>query len=315
MPDTRLDELRMVDPVLTTIAQGYSNESMAAGKLFPAVPVKKLKGKIPSFGREAFMVRETERAVRADSNRIAPSDVSLIEYETQEHDVETAVDYLEEEESPAFYSYEQRLTKDLMDILLLGREKEAADLAQNADNYAADMKNLISSGSAWDDYTLTGVNPVSDILDGVSAVRNKIGRYPNTMIIGDSAYRILINHPKITDRIKYAGIAMANLANLKELLGIPNIYIGAAVYTEDGETFSDVWNDNLVIAYTGSREKGKQSAFNPAFGYTLQREGKPEVDSYFENGGKIKVIRNTDNYCIKVTCSDAAFLISNTNHS
>lgn len=315
MPLTRMDEIRMVDPVLTTVAQGYTNASMVADKLFPTVQVKKVKGKIPLFGRESFMTRDTERAIRADSNRIAPSDLTLLEYETQEHDVEMAMDYLEEEESPYAYSYEQRLTKDLSDILQLGKEKEAADLAQNADNYESGMKKVISSGNAWDDYTISAVNPINDILDAVSAVRNKIGKYPNTMIIGDSAYRVLINHPKLTDRIKYAGIAKASFANLKELLGIQNIFVGASVYTDDGDTFQDVWADNVVIAYVDQNEKGKRSEYNPSFGYTLQREGKPEIDTYIENGGKIKVIRNTDNYCIKVTCNDAAYLISNTNHN
>ena len=40
----------------------------------------------------------------------------------------------------------------------------------------------------------------------------------------------------------------------------------------------------------------------------------PQIDTYFENGGKIKVIRNTDNYALKITANDAAFLIKNTNH-
>ncbi len=315
MATTRLDELRMVDPVLTTIAQGYVNSSMVADKLFPSVTVKKVKGKIPVFGRESFMTRETERAIRADSNRIAPSDLTLLEYETQEHDVEMAMDYLEEEESSSVYNYEQRLTKDLADILLLGKEKEAAGLAQDPDNYADDLKKIITSDYAWDDNSVSVVNPIQDIYEAVSAVRNKIGKYPNTMIIGDSSYRVLINHPKLTDRIKYAGIARASFANLKELLGISNIYIGASVFTNDGEVFHDVWADNVVIAYVDQNEKGRRSEFNPSYGYILQREGKPEIDTYKENGGKIKVIRNTDNYCIKVTCSDAAYLISNTNHN
>nr|MDA3844620.1 hypothetical protein [Candidatus Kapabacteria bacterium] len=68
------------------------------------------------------------------------------------------------------------------------------------------------------------------------------------------------------------------------------------------------------LAYVDKNEKADRSEFNPSFAYTFRRKGKPEVDTYYENGGKIKVIRNTDNYCLKITSSDAAYLISGTNH-
>jgi hypothetical protein len=87
-----------------------------------------------------------------------------------------------------------------------------------------------------------------------------------------------------------------------------------AVHSSDGDSFSDVWADNVILAYVDRSERSNRSEFNPSYGYTFQREGKPEVDSYYENGGKIKIIRNTDNYCIKVTAPDSAFLIYNTNH-
>ncbi len=314
MADKRIDELRMVDPVLSTIAQGYSNASMAAESLFPTVQVSKLKGKIPMFGREAFIVRDTERAIRAASNRIPPSDVQLVEFETQEQDVEIAIDYLEEEESPDFYRYEQRIAKELTDILLLGKEKVAADYVQDPANFAAGLKDEILVGEAFDDYT-NDTDPIEVIRDAMASIRTRIARYPNTMVIGDVTYQVLMQHPKILERIKYSGVSKANTKILSELTDIPNVRIGMAVHSADGANFSDVWNDNIVLAYVDRSEKANRSEFNPSYGYTFQREGKPEIDTYFENGGKIKVIRNTDNYVVKVTASDAAFLIHNTNHA
>ncbi len=314
MPTSRLDELRMIDPVLTTIAQGYSNAGLVADFLFPHVQVSKLKGKIPVFGKEAFIVRDTERAIRASSNRIPPSDISFVEFETIEKDIEVAVDYLEEEESLNYQRYEQRITKELSDILLLGKEKETADMAQDANNYAAGLKKVITALDAWDDDTILTVDPIEDIRDGMNAVRQLIGRYPNTMIIGDASYRALMNHPKVVERVQYSGLAKVTQDIIKELTEIPNIRVGLSVYSSDGDTISDVWNDNVILAFVDKSEKNSRSEFNPSYGYTFQREGKPEIDTYYENGGKIKVIRNTDNYCIKVTGSDAAYLISNTNH-
>lgn len=311
----RLDELRMIDPVLTTIAQGYSNTGLVAEYLFPHVEVSKMKGKVPVFGKEAFIVRETERALRADSNRIAASGNDFVEFETIERDIEVAIDYLEEEESLSYSKYEQRVTKELMDVLMLGKEKEAAELAQNADNYVSGLKKVITALDAWDDYTLETVDPIADIKAGMNAIRQLIGRLPNTMIIGETSYRALMNHPSVLEKVKYSGLTKVTKDILRELTEINDIHVGLSVYSTDGETFSDVWGDNVILAYVDKNEKQNRSEFNPSYGYTFQREGKPEVDTYYENGGKIKVIRNTDNYCIKVTSSDAAYLISNTNHA
>ncbi len=312
MANSRLDDIRMVDPVLSTVAQGYSNSGFVGESLFPSVSVSKLKGKIPVFGKEAFIIRNTDRATGADSNRIPLSDLSLINFETRERDIEMAVDYLEEEESPDFFRIEQRVTKELMDIILLGREKEAADIAQSAANYSDDMKLVLTASEAWNDYALS-IDPIGHIKQGMRAVRARIGRYPNTLVLGETAWQALVDHPKIVEKLKYLRGAQLTLPMLAEMTEIPEIKVGQAVYSTDGRLFTDIWGDNAILAYVDKNEKSARSEFNPSYGYTFQREGKPEVDSYCENGGKKKVIRATDNYCLRVTSTDAAFLISNTN--
>jgi hypothetical protein len=314
MSTSRIDDLRMVDPVLTTIAQGYKNAAMVSENLFPTVNVSKLKGKIPVFGREAFLTRDSFRAMRAQSNRIPPTDIELITFETKERDIEIAIDYLEEEESADYYKYEQTVTKQLIDIMLLIKEKEAADLVQEPGNFLNDMKMEIDEDHAFDDYT-NSIDPLTFISNARSAIRNRIGIYPNTLILGDEAYKTLINHPKIIDRIRYAGLTHLTVPLLSQLTDMPDFFVGASIYSEDGEDFLDIWKDNIILAYVDQNQLNNRSEFNPSFGYTFQREGKPEIDTYYENGGKIKVVRNTDNFCIKVTSWDAAYLISHTNHA
>jgi hypothetical protein len=314
MPTTRLDELRTIDPVLTTIAQGYRNSGMVAESLFPTVQVSKAKGKIPQFGKDAFIERNLIRATRAQSNRIPPSDIELIEFETIEHDIEIAIDYIEEEESLEFYRYEQSTAKQLMDVLLNNKEKEAAALALDASLYDTEMKITLTSDNAFNNAYST-ISPITVILNGINAIHSRIGLYPNTIIIGVDAYKALLENTYLLERIKYTGIPGVTQAFLKEIFNVKQLEVGASVYSEDGSTFSNIWSDNVVIAYVDKNEHRYRSEFNPSFGYTLQREGKPEIDTYYENGGKIKVIRNTDNYCLKVTSRDAAYLIKDTVHS
>lgn len=313
MLQSRIDELRMIDPVLTTVAQGYSNSNMVAEALFPTIQVSKLKGKIPVFGKEAFLIRDTYRAIKAQSNRIPPSDIEFITFETKERDIEVSIDYIEEEESPDFSRYEQRITKELVDILQLGREKEAADLVQNTENFNQNLIYEVTENQAFDDYTKNS-DPILIIRNSAAKMRSLIARYPNTMVIGDKCYQALINHPKLLDRVKYSGISKVSKNILSELTDIPYVFVGSAVFSDDGINFSDVWLDNIILAYVDRSEKALRSEYNPSFGYTLQREGKPEIDTYYENGGKIKIIRNTDNYSIQITAKDAGFLIYNTNH-
>lgn len=310
----RTDDLRLVDPVLSTIAQGYSNSALVSETLFPIVGVSKSKLKIPIFGKEAFYLRAVDRAIRADSNRIPPSEISLIDFETQERDLEMALDHLEQEEAGNLEQYMSQITKTLADSIALTREKYAADISQSASNYAIGMKTIITSGEAFDDYSNT-TDPIEVIKDGLEAVRGKIGKFPNTMVLGESTFRVLMSHPKILDKIKYSSLGKATKEILKELTDIPNIEVGLSVFTDDGASFTDIWQDNIVLAYVDKNEKGSRSEFNPSYGYTFRRNGMPEVDTYLENGGKIKVVRFTDNYSVNVTAQDAAYLISNTNHN
>lgn len=314
MATNKTDRIRMVDPVLSTIARGYTNETFIADKLFPEVSVSKLKGKIPAFGKDAFYLRDTARGIGSGSNRIPAKDIELIDFATQEQDVEMAIDYIDAEESENLQRYEAAVVKQLKDSILLSREKSAADLAQNENNYPAGMVTTITGAEAFDDYTLT-IDPVAIIKDGIDAIRAKIGRFPNTMVIGGAAYRALSDHPKLLDRMEFTGVTKITEKILSELFNIKNVHIGLAVYTSDGSTFTDVWSDNIVLAYVDDRTREKRTEYNPSYGYTFQRSGKPEVDIYYENGGKIKVIRNTDNYSINITGSDAAYLIKNTNHN
>ncbi len=309
---SRLDNLRIIDPVLTGLAQGYENSTLIYKKIFPIVEVSKQKGKIPKFGKEAFISYDTSRSIRTKSNRLLPTDIQLINFSTQERDIEVAIDYLEEEEALTNLKYEKRLTKQLKDILELGKELEAAQLAQDTQNYPTGMTRTLLTNETLNNPSST-TNPIELIQEGKDAIRNKIALYPNTMIIGNSAYNTLINHSKVLERIKFNGIQKINTEILSELFEIPNVYVGMGITSDDGINFSDIWQDNIILAYVDNSTKDERTEYNPSFGYTFQRKGMPETDTYYENGGKIKVIRCTDNYGIIITAPDAGYLIKNIN--
>ena len=84
---TDLSKQRVVDPVLTALAQGYYNGNMISEVLFPIAETQKEGGKIPTFGRLAFRLQTTKRELRAASNRLTPEDIGSLTVVLEENDI------------------------------------------------------------------------------------------------------------------------------------------------------------------------------------------------------------------------------------
>ncbi len=309
MSAKQLDELRMVDPVLTSVAAGYSNPELVADKIFPIVNVSKTKGKVPMFGKESFIVRDTERSIRSASNRVPTSSIGVIDFDTQEHDIESEIDYIEASEVDEGLKYEQKITHDLMDVIDLGREKAIADWLQQTSNYNANSKTELTSVNAFNN-SFASETPIKIIEAAKNAIRNKIAKYPNVIIMGPETYQVLKNHQSLQNMLKYTEFPIMDETGLAKVFGVDKVVIGNAVCTDEDDNFKNVWGDNLILAYVANDET--PTAYSPSCGYIFRKEGMPEVDTYYESGGKIKIIRCTDNYDFKVTCKDAIHLITGT---
>ncbi len=303
-----LQKKRVVDPVLTNIARGFKNASHVATNLFPIVSVNKEGGKIPQFTKEAFKIYNTERAIRAKSNRINPENRDEIDFVLTEHDLEYPIDYREQEED--ILPLRLHATNVVTDGISLRLEKLAADIAQNLSTYPTGNKVTLAAG---DKFTNTSSNPFTAFDTAKEAVRAKIAQRPNVCVIGASAYNALKNHPAVLDRIKYTQTAVMTTSLLKSLLDFDELYVGDSVYATDAGVFTDIWSDNVVIAYVPKVSSDvPRSYYEPAFAYTLRKKNNPVVDSYTE-GGKVEIIRNTDLFVTKVVGSDAGYLINDTN--
>lgn len=303
-----LSNKRIVDPVLTNLARGYHNSIMIASALFPVVTVPKEGGKIPVFTKESFKIYNTERAIRANSNRINPEDRTTIDFVLTEHDLEYPIDYREENEDalPA----KMNATRVCVDGIALRMEKLAADLAQNLANFPTGSKVTLA---AADKFTNTSSDPFPIFSNAVEAVRSRIGVRPNVAVFGAKAYAALKEHPAVLDRIKYSQKGIVTPELLRSLLDFEKLFVGDAVYAADNGTFSDVWSDNVIIAYVPTQLSNiPRSYYEPSFGYTLRKKSMPFVDTYTENG-KVLLVRNTDTFVSKIVGSDAGYLINDTN--
>lgn len=303
----RLKQLRIVDPVLTNLARGYRNAAFVGESLFPIALMDKEAGVIPLFGKEAFVVVDTERAIRAQSNIITPDDVDGLDVVLREHDIAYPVDYREQNES--MFDAEARASRRVVNTIDLRREVTCAKLAQNPATYPAGSKVTLAGASQWSN---GGGDPVAVVENGKEVVRGRIGVRPNTITMGASVYQSLKFHPKLQEALGSNERKLITIEHLKMLFGVQDIFIGEALGGTGAPT--DIWTDSMTLAYVAKPQAGEQADHEePSFGYTLRRKGMPEIDTFDTAGGKVRYVRNTDIYKPVVVGADAGYLISDTN--
>ncbi|MFM0736808.1 major capsid protein [Paraburkholderia xenovorans] len=299
-------QARVIDPILTAIAQGYSNNTFVGNILFPTVPVNSRAGKIIRFGKQDFLLYNTRRAPGQNTKRVqfgyADSDFSLTD-----HSLEGAVPIENEEEAQAVPGIDlgQGAVRSVQNIMALGVEYEQASLARDATQYAASNKIAVAAGDRWTD---PDSDPFAVVSEARETVRKQIGKRPNSAVIAPSVYAALKTHPKTLDRIKYTGRDVATVELLASLFEIPNLAVGDSIYSTDGNTLTDVWGDDMVMAYTvpGSiQDRG-----NPTYGYTYQLQGYPIVEeAYYDRNSKTWYYPVTDARKAQLVGASAGFLI------
>jgi hypothetical protein len=308
----RLSNLRQVDPVLTTLATGYTNDELVADQVLPVVDLDKEAGKIPKFGKEAFRLHNTERALRAASNRISPDDIGSVDVVMDEHDLEYPIDYREDAE--AAFDLEAHATYRATEGVLLRREKAVADLVQNPANFPVGSKIALSG---TDLFTNVASDPEAVVATARAAVRAKIAKEPNTMVLGYSVLAVLERHAKLRAILSDSRTRLLTLDDLAAIFRVPRVVVGKAVQVSDAGVQSDIWGNNMLLTYVSppgpAKGDGKpaRSPYEPSFGYTLRKRGSSKTDTRLESGGKLEIVRYTEIYRPFILGADAGYLVSN----
>ena len=301
----RLEELR-INAYLSEVARGYSNNAFVAQYLFPTIYSEKEKIDIFEFNKEAFQIYNTERAIRANSNVISPKGFKKHTTTLKENDLSYPIDYREEEEAEKV-KLQLHATNVVTEGLNLKLEKECADLVQNPDSYSAENKIILSGTSCFDSDASDPQGIIDDAKDAVSA---KIAQDPNTMIIGQAAWKALKKHPQLVGLISDNKNKMVTLEFLKEIFEVENIYIGKSIFSNAEGNFERIWKDNIVLAYVPNLGASR-TEYDPSFAYTVRKKDALQIDEYTKEGNKVKYIRATDIYTPFLVGPEAGYLISN----
>lgn len=308
----KTDNLRVIDPLLTNVARGYRNEEFIGENIFPTVQVDKEAGKIPTFGKEHFRIYNTYRALRAQSNEMEGGYLDTIPFKTEEHDLIQSLDYREAEE--AMQALETKAVNDVMTAINLKKEWNQAKLIQDLNTYPTDNKVTLTDNYFNED-NIEVVKIITDYTEQLSSI---IGVKPNILVIGAGVYRSIRFQKNIAS---YLGISIngSELSNIQineqklaELFEVDKVLIGRGKYIESPEApFTNIWGNNIFMAYIAPPSGIDRTPYDPCFGYTLQKKGNPFSDRWTESNGKIIKVRTTDNYDIKIVGAESGFLINN----
>lgn len=284
MTQQTLAQSRVIDPILSTHAQGYVRPGNIGKLLFPIAIVAAYGGQVIEFGKEAFRRYNTQRAPGSAIKRVTFGYAGK-PYAIVPNALEATVP--DENQNDAREVPGLDLASDSVDVVLdvmeLSHEYECADLARNASLYDANHKVALVAQNRW---TGTAGDPSADVQVAVEAVRKSIGMRPNTVVLSASAFAACQFNPKILDRLKYTGRDAVTAEILAKLWNVKTVEVAEAVGASGAnDDLSDIWGDDVIVAYVAPATGGnRRSAARPSYGYTYSITGMPAVKKpYYEN--------------------------------
>jgi hypothetical protein len=301
-------QARVIDPILTTFIRGYSNNEFVGHLLFPEVPVPAAGGQIVEFGKESFLLYDTQRApggatMRAEFGYLGKP------YACENHALEALVP--DEISRDAGVVPGIDLAKEavgfVFDSMQLKLEYQRAITARNAALYDAANKTALSGAALWSVSTST---PKADVQAARAAIRARTGKYPNVMTLPPGGVYKLSQHPAIRDQFKYVGSDSITAAMLAKYFEVETVAEGNAVYaTSANSEMLDVWGNDVVLAYVPKNFRSQRA---PSYGYTYCLQGHPNVKTPYRDESRESWVYGVKNERTPVIAgAGAGFLIQN----
>lgn len=281
MPTTA--QRRVIDPILTNVVQGYIHPEHIGMALFPRVPVTVSGGKIIEFDKKAFRLYSTLRAPGTATKRVQFG-YDGKPFALENHALEAPVPREHQRDANIVPGIDlaTRAINGVMRVESLALEKQQADLARNVASYDANHRQTLAGTDQWSDYANS--DPIKDVDDAKEAIRSYTGVYPNTMEISAAVFKVVKEHPKILEKIKYSQRGVVTAEILASVFDIPKVVIGKAIGFDDADAPIDIWGKDVVLAYVPPNPSGMEE---PSYGYTYTMEGHPLVEQpYWENQSK-----------------------------
>ncbi len=303
-------EARVIDPVQTTYARGYTQPGFVGHVLFPTAEVTTRGAKMIKFGMDAFKQADTARAPGA------PVRQHQLGYESDpinlaQHALQAMTPFELQDEAAATLSFDMHRDglDETLEIIGLSKEVDQATVATTAANYDAAHVDTPAGGDLWTD---PGSDPKAQIADGKETVRKKIGRNPNKMVLSPAAFSALDVHPQLFDIIKRSGGNAITAELLARFFDMEEVVVGGAVRANAAGGLTDVWGEGVVMGYVSAPMGGnRRSRRRPSYGYTHQLKNFPAVtETWYDRDFESYKSNVFDEYSVDMVGPDAGYLIT-----
>ena len=295
----------VVDPVLSNVSIAFKNENYIADLIMPVVPVLKETGKYYKYDKANFRRAKSDRAAGGKANEVGFG-LSLEDFVTKSRALKEKTPWEILRQAESVLSPETDSTENVTDMLLLDREYA---LASRMSDTAVLTQNVTLSGTdQWSDYENS--TPFEDVQTGISAVQASIGRRPNTLVLGQPVFNVLVNHPDIVDRMKYSTLGSVTTEMLAKLFNVETVLVASAVQNSSDEGQSDslayVWGKHAWLVYV-EKQPGLKKV---TFGFTFAFDGR-KVTKWDDQDEESRYIRVGENYVHEFVAAEAAYFIKN----
>jgi hypothetical protein len=233
--------LHPVDQILTSLVGEAvpSDDQLIADKVFETISIPERSGTLLLEESRNFMGAgaglDLERAPGSSRATIGGFDRTSQTYKALIYAANDSIAMEDIFDSQYPGSEEARLAKKVSRVLKLAREKRAADLLFGTANFNS-ASCTAEFGGKFNAAGATALSDLHELKDTVFAAAHGIN--PDSLIFGREVFRQLARNPEVRGYVgsSAAGIASGNLilndeavlAVLRDVLGIPNIYVGQA---------------------------------------------------------------------------------------
>jgi hypothetical protein len=260
-----------ITPELTAVAVAYRNSRLIADGVLPRVLVTTQEFKYLKYPKGTFFTVPDTKVGR----RGVPNEVELEGEDAtataQDHGLDDVVpnaDIQAAASQPNLPDPLMKATEFVTDLVMLAREKRAADLVFDSAQYAAANKVTLAGNDQWS-VDHADSDPIADITAGLDACVLR----PNIMVIGRLAWTKLSMHKKIVGAIYKAGTdaGIASRQAIADLFELDEILVGEGFINtaKKGQTptISRVWGKHCVLAH---RNPNADTQRGVTFGITAQ---------------------------------------------
>lgn len=258
------NNIHPVDQILTSLVSEVvpSDNQLIANQIFENVKIPERSGTFLLENSRNFMGAgvglDLERAPGARRATIGSFDRTSLTFKAKIFSAEDSIAMEDIIDSQYPGGEEARIIRKVRRVMMLAKEKRAADLMFDTGSFSNDTCTNVMGGKVDAAGTdgLTGLDKLKDLVFAAAH-----GINPDTLIFGRGVFRALARNPEVRG---YAGTAAQGLASgnmiltdeatkqvLRDILGIPNVYVGEArrETAVPGATSSEaqIWNTETIF--------------------------------------------------------------------